>query len=140
MLQQLGPSATATPARENMSNRGRQAARIVLVDDDNEFRESLAMHLIDEGFGVTALADGQTALQYLGSDESADIILLDNMDVPSIRKAVELIKGRALIEVSGGVSLATVRKIATAGPDYISVGALTHSAPAANFSMDVVPR
>ena len=56
MLQQLGPSATATPARENMSNRGRQAARIVLVDDDKEFRESLAMHLIDEGFGVTALA------------------------------------------------------------------------------------
>ncbi len=78
MLQQLGPSSTAaTPARENMSNRGRQAARIVLVDDDNEFRESLAIHLIDEGFGVTALADGQTALQYLGSDESADIILLD---------------------------------------------------------------
>ena len=70
----------------------------------------------------------------------ADIILLDNMDVPLIRKSVALIKGRALIEVSGGVSLATVRKIATAGPDYISVGALTHSAPAANFSMDIVPR
>lgn len=70
----------------------------------------------------------------------ADIILLDNMDVPSIRKAVEEIKGRALVEVSGGVSLATVRKIAAAGPDYISVGALTHSAPAADFSMDIVPR
>jgi len=71
---------------------------------------------------------------------SADTILLDNMDVPSIRKAVELIKGRALVEVSGGVSLATVREIAEAGPDYISVGALTHSAPAANFSMDIIPQ
>jgi nicotinate-nucleotide pyrophosphorylase (carboxylating) len=73
-------------------------------------------------------------------DGGADIILLDNMDVPSIRKAVELIKGRALIEASGGVSLATVREIAAAGPDLISVGALTHSAPAANLSMDLVPR
>jgi nicotinate-nucleotide pyrophosphorylase (carboxylating) len=60
--------------------------------------------------------------------------------VPSIRKAVELTKGRALVEVSGGVSLATVREIAAAGPDYISVGALTHSAPAANLSMDIVTR
>jgi nicotinate-nucleotide pyrophosphorylase (carboxylating) len=73
-------------------------------------------------------------------DGGADIILLDNMDVPLIRKAVELIKGRALIEVSGGVSLTTVRDIALAGPDFISIGALTHSAPAARFSMDIVRR
>ena len=69
----------------------------------------------------------------------ADIILLDNMDVPSIRTAVDLIKGRALVEVSGGVTLATVREIAAAGPDFISIGALTHSAPAANLSMDILP-
>jgi len=73
-------------------------------------------------------------------DGGADIILLDNMDVPSIRKAIELIKGRALIEVSGGVSLTTVREIALTGPDFISIGALTHSAPAASFSMDIVRR
>lgn len=73
-------------------------------------------------------------------DGGTDIILLDNMDVPSIRKAVELIKGRALVEVSGGVSLTTAREVATAGPDFISVGALTHSAPAANLSMDIVAR
>jgi nicotinate-nucleotide pyrophosphorylase (carboxylating) len=84
---------------------------------------------------VRTLEDVRAAL-----DGDADIILLDNMDVPSIRKAVELIKGRALVEVSGGVSLATVREIAAAGPDYISVGALTHSAPAANLSMDLVTR
>jgi len=72
-------------------------------------------------------------------DGQADIILLDNMDVPSIRTAVDLIKGRALVEVSGGVTLATVREIAAAGPDFISIGALTHSAPAANLSMDILP-
>ncbi len=84
---------------------------------------------------VRTLEDVRAAL-----DGGADIILLDNMDVPSIRKAVEEIKGRALVEVSGGVSLTTVREIAAAGPDYISVGALTHSAPAANLSMDIIPR
>ena len=73
-------------------------------------------------------------------DGGADIILLDNMKVPAIRKAVEMIKGRATIEVSGGVTLGNVREIAVAGPDLISVGALTHSAPAARFSMDIVPR
>lgn len=72
-------------------------------------------------------------------DGGADIILLDNMDLPSIRRAVDLIKGRALIEVSGGVTLANVREIAAAGPDLISIGALTHSAPAVNLSMDIVP-
>jgi nicotinate-nucleotide pyrophosphorylase (carboxylating) len=69
----------------------------------------------------------------------ADIILLDNMTVPAIRRAVTLIKHRATVEVSGGVTLANVRKIAAAGPDRISIGALTHSAPAVNLSMDIVP-
>ncbi len=73
-------------------------------------------------------------------DGGADIILLDNMDVPAIRKAVELIKGRAMIEVSGGVTLSNVREIAAAGPDLISIGALTHSAPAVNLNMDIVPK
>lgn len=68
-----------------------------------------------------------------------DIILLDNMTVPAIRRAVRLIKQCAMVEVSGGVTLANVRKIAAAGPDRISIGALTHSAPAADLSMDIVP-
>jgi nicotinate-nucleotide pyrophosphorylase (carboxylating) len=72
-------------------------------------------------------------------DGKADIILLDNMTVPAIRRAVKLIGHRAIIEVSGGVTLANVRKIASAGPDRISVGALTHSAPAADLSMDIAP-
>ena len=73
-------------------------------------------------------------------DGGADIILLDNMSVPTICRAIELIKGRATIEVSGGVTLSHVREIAAAGADLVSVGALTHSAPAARFSMDIVPK
>jgi len=84
---------------------------------------------------VQSLEAAQAAL-----DGRADIILLDNMTAPAIRKAVELIKGRATIEVSGGVTLGNVREIAAAGPDLISVGALTHSAPAARFSMDILPQ
>ena len=72
-------------------------------------------------------------------DGKADIILLDNMSVPAIKRSVKLIRNRATVEVSGGVTLANVRKIAAAGPGRISIGALTHSAPAADLSMDIVP-
>ncbi len=67
----------------------------------------------------------------------ADAILLDNMSAAEIAAAVRQIAGRALVEVSGGVTLATVRAIAEAGPDLISVGALTHSAPIADLAMDL---
>lgn len=65
----------------------------------------------------------------------ADIIMLDNMDNQSMKEAVKLIAGRALVEASGGVNLATVRGIAETGVDIISIGALTHSAPAMDISM-----
>jgi nicotinate-nucleotide pyrophosphorylase (carboxylating) len=65
----------------------------------------------------------------------AEIILLDNMDLETLRAAVELVDGRALTEASGGVNLETVRQIAETGVDLISVGALTHSAPAVDISM-----
>ena len=68
----------------------------------------------------------------------ADIILLDNMTVSQIKDAIMLIKGRALIEVSGGVHLNNVRGIASTGVDFISIGALTHSARAVDISMDIV--
>ncbi len=67
----------------------------------------------------------------------ADIILLDNMSPALVRKAVVLIKKRALVEVSGGMTLQTVKEMAQTGADFISVGALTHSAPAANLSLDL---
>ena len=72
-------------------------------------------------------------------DGKADIILLDNMTAPTIRRAIKLIRHRATIEISGGVNLANVRKFAATGPDRISIGALTHSAPAADLSMDIAP-
>lgn len=65
-----------------------------------------------------------------------DVIMLDNMDVATMRKAVELIDGRAVTEASGGVNLGTVRRIAETGVDWISVGALTHSAKALDLALD----
>jgi len=64
------------------------------------------------------------------------VIMLDNMDLASLRQAVALIGGRALVEASGGVNLQTVRGIAETGVDIISVGALTHSAQACDIGMD----
>ena len=66
---------------------------------------------------------------------SADIIMLDNMDLNSMAEAVHLIDGRALVEASGGVNLETIRAIAGTGVDIISIGALTHSARAMDISM-----
>jgi len=65
----------------------------------------------------------------------ADIILLDNMNIEKLREAVRLAKGKAVLEASGGVKLEEVREIAMSGVDFISVGALTHSAPAVHFNM-----
>ncbi|MBE9527622.1 MAG: carboxylating nicotinate-nucleotide diphosphorylase [Proteobacteria bacterium] len=68
----------------------------------------------------------------------ADIIMLDNMDTTKIKRAIEVIDDCALVEVSGGVNLKTIKGIAACGVDFISVGALTHSAPSVDISMDVV--
>jgi nicotinate-nucleotide pyrophosphorylase (carboxylating) len=83
---------------------------------------------------ATTLDDVRAAVE-----GQADIILLDNMSLPTIRQAIKLIGRRAIVEVSGGISLANVRQVAAAGPDRISIGAVTHSAPAADLSMELVP-
>ena len=77
---------------------------------------------------------------FLGLD-GVDHILLDNMSLEEMRRAVELRDGRTLpqLEASGGVNLATVRGIAETGVDFISVGALTHSAPSLDLGLDFVP-
>lgn len=67
---------------------------------------------------------------------SVDIIMLDNMSPETMAQAVRTIGGRALVEASGGVSLATVKAIAASGVDIISIGALTHSAPSCDIGMD----
>ncbi len=66
-----------------------------------------------------------------------DAIMLDNMGVEEMKRAVFLINGRALVEASGNVTLSSVRKIAETGVDFISVGALTHSAPASDISLRI---
>jgi nicotinate-nucleotide pyrophosphorylase (carboxylating) len=65
----------------------------------------------------------------------ADIIMLDNMDLPSTRKAVDMIGAKARTEASGNITLSNIRKYAECGVDYISVGAITHSTPAADIHM-----
>lgn len=67
-----------------------------------------------------------------------DVIMLDNMDIREIGEAVRLIDRRALVEVSGGVTLENVKEMAQSGVDFISVGALTHSAPCLDISFDVL--
>ena len=68
----------------------------------------------------------------------ADVVMLDNMDVDTMRKAVEVNGGKAVLEASGGVGLTSVRAIAETGVDLISVGALTHSAPALDLSLRIL--
>ena len=66
----------------------------------------------------------------------ADIVLLDNMDTETIREAVRRARGKAITEASGGVTLARIPELALTGVDVISVGALTHSAPAVDIGLD----
>lgn len=72
-------------------------------------------------------------------DAGADILLLDNMRTDDIREAVRRCRGRAKTEISGGVTLARIPELASTGADFVSAGALTHSAPAVDISFDIQP-
>ena len=91
---------------------------------------ALAPHTLRIEVEVTTLSEVEEAVA-----AGADIILLDNMDVATMREAVRIVDGRALLEASGNVRLETVRAIAETGVDLISAGALTHSAPALDISL-----
>src|SRR5215216_3575508 len=67
----------------------------------------------------------------------ADMILVDNLSIEQVREAVRRIAGRAEVELSGGVTLDRIPELAATGADYVSVGALTHSAPAADLSFEL---
>jgi nicotinate-nucleotide pyrophosphorylase (carboxylating) len=69
----------------------------------------------------------------------AELILLDNFAIGAMAEAVSLAAGRARLEASGGLTLATAREVAETGVDYLAVGALTHSAPALDIALDLVP-
>jgi len=72
-------------------------------------------------------------------EAKAEILLLDNMTTEHIREAVRRSRGRAKTEISGGVTLARIAELAATGADYVSSGALTHSAPAADISFEIEP-
>jgi nicotinate-nucleotide pyrophosphorylase (carboxylating) len=67
----------------------------------------------------------------------ADVVMLDNMDIPTLREAVKITDGRVILEVSGGVTLSSIAEIAKTGVDYVSSGALTHSAPNFDVALDI---
>lgn len=94
-----------------------------------------AGHMVKIEIEVDTLDQLEEVLQNGG----ADIIMLDNFSVKDTEKAVKRIDGKAIIEASGGVTLETVRKIAETGVHIISIGALTHSAPAFDIGLDIEP-
>lgn len=93
-----------------------------------------APHIAKIEVEAKTLAEVKEALR-----AGADVILLDNMAPELVRGAVAVIGGEAVIEVSGGVRFETLRDYALPGVDVISIGALTHSAPAADLSLTLVP-
>jgi len=95
--------------------------------------KAYAGHLRMIEIEVDTLEQLEEALKY-----TPHAILLDNMDTDTLRRAVKIIDGRVTAEASGGVNLSTVAAIAETGVDYISVGALTHSAPNLDVGLDVV--
>lgn len=92
-----------------------------------------AGHMIVIEVEVDSIAQLETALPF-----KPHAILLDNFDNDDLRRAVALAKDQTILEASGGVSLETVRAIAETGVDVISVGALTHSAPALDIGLDAI--
>ena len=88
-------------------------------------------HMVKIELEVDSLAQLEEALE-LG----VGTILLDNMKLEDLRRAVAMTKGRAVLEASGNVSLDSVRAIAETGVDYISSGAITHSAPNLDIGLD----
>jgi len=72
-------------------------------------------------------------------DAGVDIVLLDNLSTTEIIEAVARCRGRAKTEISGGVTLGRMNELAATGADYVSIGALTHSAPAADLSFEIEP-
>jgi len=93
-----------------------------------------ASHLMKVEVEVSDMAQVQQAL-----DAQADVIMLDNMDIDEMAKAVTLIGKRAVVEASGNVSLQTLNAIAGTGVDVISCGALTHHAVSVDLSMRITP-
>jgi nicotinate-nucleotide pyrophosphorylase (carboxylating) len=108
---------------------------LAAVDGDVAIAISRAREIAAPGTRVEVECDRREQVE-AALAAGADIIMLDNMSVDAMAECVALCKGRAITEASGGVRLDTVRQIAETGVDWISVGALTHSAPALDLGLD----
>ena len=132
----------AVRAGGGMNHRHDLAAAVLIkdnhlsaLDGDVGLAVRRARDLVPNGIKVEVECDTLDQVRQ-AIDAKADIILLDNMSPEKMKKAVEMIGGRATVEASGGVTLDTVRGIAETGVDWISVGALTHSANALDLGLD----
>lgn len=92
-----------------------------------------AGHMVKIEIEVDSLKQLEQVLKVGG----ADVVMFDNFKLADLKKAVKMVNGKIKTEASGGVNLLTVRDIAKTGVDYISIGALTHSAPALDIGLDV---
>jgi len=98
----------------------------------NSIRKQIS-HTVKIEVEVENLSQFQEALEM-----KVDILMLDNMNLDTMIEAVKMVKGKALIEASGGVTLKNVREIAQTGVDLISIGALTHSVKSLDISMEIL--
>jgi len=101
-----------------------EAVRLARLGSPHTLRVEIEVTSVDQA--LEALAAG------------AEVLLLDNMDLEDMRRVAEVARGRALTEASGGITLENVRAVAETGVDFISVGAITHSAPALDMSLELV--
>ena len=108
---------------------------LAALDGDIELAVQSARKMAPEGTSIEVECDTLDQVRAAVVAE-ADVILLDNMSNETMREAVALVNGRAVTEASGGVTLDRVRSIAETGVDWISVGALTHSARAMDLGLD----
>ena len=99
-----------------------------------ERARAAAGHLVKIEIEVDSLKQLQ---EVVDCGDLADVVLIDNFDVASMKKAVAMVAGRLVIEASGGITLDTIAEIAATGVDYASSGALTHSAPALDVGLDI---
>jgi nicotinate-nucleotide pyrophosphorylase (carboxylating) len=108
---------------------------LIALDGDVQLAVERAREMAPPGTPIEVECDRLEQVA-VALDAGADVVLLDNMPLDLLRACVELARGRAITEASGGVRLDTVREIAETGVDRISVGALTHSAPALDLGLD----
>ena len=108
---------------------------LAAVDGDVAFAVRRARELAPPGARVEVECDTMAQVE-AALTAGADVVMLDNMNLEEMRTCATMCRGRAITEASGGVRLDTVRAIAETGVDWISVGALTHSAPALDLALD----